>query len=246
MNMMKSGGPMKIHFDDLQYEGRSEDFAHEPKWEAAGNRRTYQATDVGGAHDFGFSNTNHAGGQPGEIGGSFWRGGPYAYYADRVGLLTLNDRLEASGRVVLAAGAPDSDMYLGWFSNVVKDQSPAHAGDFLGVHVGGPTRVGHYFQPVFAAAKGARGKTDQGPVLVPGKGCEWSLVYDPAANGGHGAIRVTLANESVTLRLKPGFKNQGASFDRFGLLTSNTGGGLVRLFLDDLKYTAARLGDVRN
>jgi hypothetical protein len=131
-------------------------------------------------------------------------------------------------------------MYLGWFSSAVKDQSPAHGGDFLGIHVGGPTRIGHYFQPVCAAAKGARGKTDQGPVLVPGKVCEWSLVYDPAAESRRGAIRVTLANESVTLHLKPGFKDQGASFDRFGLLTSHTGGGLVRIFLDDLDYTAGR------
>jgi hypothetical protein len=243
MNIMKAGGRMTIHFDDLQYDGRSEDFTRDPNWDASGNRRRYQATDVGGAHNFGFSNTSHAGGNPGEIGGSFWRGGPYAYYADRVGPLTLHDRLEAGGRVVLAAGAPDSDMYLGWFSNAVKGRSPAHAGDFLGVHVGGPTRVGHYFQPVFTTAQGARGKTDQGPVLVPGKACEWSLVYAPTENGGHGAVRVTLAGQSVALRLKPGDKDRAATFDRFGVLTSDTGGGLVRVFLDDLRYTAARRSD---
>jgi hypothetical protein len=44
----------------------------------------------------------------------------------------------------------------------------------------------------------------------------------------------------VTLPLKKGIKAQGASFDRFGLFTSNIGGQIVRIYLDDLKYTAAR------
>jgi hypothetical protein len=44
----------------------------------------------------------------------------------------------------------------------------------------------------------------------------------------------------VTLPLKKGLKAQGASFDRFGLFTSNIGGQIVRIYLDDLKYTAAR------
>ncbi|MBX6313818.1 MAG: hypothetical protein IRY99_13015 [Isosphaeraceae bacterium] len=241
MNMMKAGGHMTIYFDDLQYDGRSEDFAQAPNWDASGNRVTYQAADVAGAHNFGFSNTNHAGGRPGEVGGTFWRTDKnWGYYADRVGPLTLDDRLEASGRVVLRVGGPDSDMHLGWFNSAVKDQPPAQGGHFLGIHVGGPTRVGHYFQPAYATAKGTRGRADTGPVLVPGKVYEWTLVYDPAANGGQGAIQVTLGQESVTLPLKAGHKAQGGRFDRFGLLTAYPGGQLVRIFLDDLKYTAAR------
>jgi len=194
-----------------------------------------------GSHDFGFSGkTNYAGGKPGEVGGDLWRSGKYGYYADRVGPLTLDDRLEASGKVVLKVGAPDSDMYIGWFSGAGKEDPPAESGNFVGVHVGGPTRVGHYFLPKFATAKGMEGKVDQGPVLTPGKVFAWSLVYDPAANGGQGEMRVTLGKETVRLGLKPGQKAQGASLDRFGLFTSTAGGQLVRIFLDDLEYTALR------
>jgi hypothetical protein len=243
MNMMKPGGTMTIYFDDLQYEGGAQDFAKDPNWNSSGNRATYQAKDVGGAHDFGFSNTNHAGGKPGEIGGTFWRSGEYGYYADKVGLLTLDDRLEASGKVVLKSGGPDSDMFLGWFNSANKDESPAEVGNFVGVHVGGPTRVGHYFHPAFATAKGTRGLANGGPVLTPGKVYDWSLVYDPSAEGGHGAIRVTLGEETVTLPLKKGIKAQGARLDRFGLFTSNIGGQMVKIYLDDLKYTAARVGE---
>jgi hypothetical protein len=240
MNMMKAGSHMSIYFDDLQYDGHSEDFAQEPNWDASGNRRSYKATDVGGAHNFGFSNTNHAGGKPGEVGGTFWRSGKYGYYADRIGPLTLDDRLEAGGKVVLEVGAPDSDMFLGWFNSADKEKPPTETGPFLGVHVGGPTRVGHYFHPSFVTAKGTRGQAAAGPVLAPRMVYDWSLVYDPNAENGDGAITVTLGKESVTLPLRKGIKAQGARFDRFGVFTSTIGGQIVRIYLDDLKYTATR------
>ena len=239
MNMMKAGGTMKIYLDELEYAGRAEDFTDDPHWDSSRNRVTYQATDVGGAHNFGFSQTNYAGGKPGEIGGTFWRSGEYGYYADRVGPLSFDDRLEASGKVVLKVGAPDSDMYLGWFSSATKEP-PNQAGDFLGIHVGGPTRVGHYFQPALAAGQTTKAHAEKGPVLVPGKSYDWSLVYDPTADSGRGAIEVTLGDESVTLPLKPGWRTEGGRFDRFGLFTSNIGGQVVKVYFDDLKYTARR------
>jgi hypothetical protein len=186
MNMMKAGGQMMIHFDDLRYDGRSEDFASDPKWDASRNRLKYKATDVGGAHNFGFSNTAHAGGKAGEIGGTFWRSGKYAYYADKVGPLSFDERLEARGKVVLQVGAPDADMFLGWFNSKDKETEPTKAGNFLGVHVGGPTRVGHYFQPAFTTARGTNVLATTGPVLAPGKAYDWSLLYDPNAENGLG------------------------------------------------------------
>jgi hypothetical protein len=239
MNMMKPGGWMNIYFADLQYLGRGADFAQDPNWDASGNRTTYQAKDVAGAHDFDFSPTSHAGGKAGEVGGTFWRSGKYAYYADKVGRLSLDDRLEARGKVVLMSGAPDSDMFLGWFNSANKDAPPTTAGNFLGVHVGGPTRVGHYFHPSLATAKGTKAQAAAGSVLTPGKVYDWSLVYDPVAEQGRGAVTVTLGKESVTLPLKKGIRAQGARFDRFGLFTSNVGGQIVRIYLDDLKYTVA-------
>src|SRR5262249_23532207 len=121
MNMMKPGGWVNIYFNDLHYLGRGQDFSQDPKWDASGNRTTYQSRDAPGPHACGFSPPSHAGGKAGEVGGTFWRSGKYAYYADKVGPLSLEDRLEAGGKVVLKSGAPDSDMYLGWFSSANKD-----------------------------------------------------------------------------------------------------------------------------
>jgi hypothetical protein len=240
LNMMKPGNAMTIYFADLRHDGVTEDLTKDPGWIGSHNRAKIPHVPVG-AHDFGFSEkTNFAGGKAGEMGGDLWRSGKYAYYADRVGPLTLDDRLEASGRVVLKVGAPDSDVYLGWFSSADKEKPPATSGNFLGVHVGGPTRIGHYFQPSFATAAGSRGQPKTGPVLTPGKVFEWSLVYDPSANGGSGEMRVTLGKESVALALTKGQRAEGARFDRFGLFNSNIGGQLVRIYLDDLKYTAGR------
>jgi hypothetical protein len=237
--MMKAGGAATVYFDDVEYDGISQNFPTDPEWIGAGNRTTFEDREQVGAHDFGYSPTTaFAGGTPGEIGGGLWRSGDYAYYADRIGPLDLNQRLEARGKVKLATAGPDSDIYLGWFSSAARDKEPAQAGNFLGIHVGGPTRIGHYFNPAFTTAKGTKGKVDHGPVLTPGKVFDWSLIYDPTANAGNGELRVTLGRDSVTLALRPGQKSEGASLDRFGLFNSTIGGQMVKIYLDNLEYTA--------
>jgi hypothetical protein len=255
MNSERGGNAMTIHFDDLRYDGKSEDFSTDPGWIGSGNHATFEDSKQGGAHDFGFwAQSSHAGGAPGEIGGLIWRSGVYGYYADRVGPLTLNDRLEARGKVVLEAAPPDSGMYLGWFNSAEKENAPPQAGNFVGVKIGGPTRAGHYFVPAYATARRPATERDngrehpkrisversEGPVLVPQKVFEWKLVYDPAANGRNGTLEATLGNDSVTLPLKSGDKTAGAAFDRFGLFTTHIGGSYVRIFFDDLIYTTAR------
>lgn len=239
INQGKTGGSVSVYFDDLTYEGKAEDFSKDPGWVSQGNRGEFHETDKAGFQNFGFSEkTGFAGGSAGEVGGVIWRhaGG---YYADRVGPLSLGDRLEVRGKVQLLVGAPDSAVHLGWFDGKVND--PVQDGNFLGVSVEGPTRVGHYFAPACTTAAGTRVRPKSGaPVLTPGKAYAFSLVYDPAADEGNGAIRVTLGDQSMTFPLKKGVKARGAHFDHFGLLSSGSGGQMVRIFLDDLEYTAAR------
>jgi hypothetical protein len=240
MNSTKPGGVVTIHLDDITLDGKSFDFAVDPNWASSGSRSKYEEQAAVGAHKFGYSpDTQYAGGaKAGEFGGDMWRGGDYAYYADRVGPLTLNDRLEARGKVVLVSGAPDSDIFLGWFSGESKTDSPVSGGNFLGVHVGGPSRVGHYFHPSLTTATGNRAQAKDGPVMAHGKVYDWTLRYDPAAANGNGEITVTLGDETVTLPLKAGLKAKGGRFDRFGLLTPSVGGQLERIYLDDISYTA--------
>ncbi len=253
VNGGRPGNSLSIYFDDLEIDGTKFDFGADPNWIGTGNHAKYDPEESGGAHNFGFSEkTNFAGGAPGEIGGILWRSGSYAYYADRIGPLSLNDRLEASGKVILEVGPPDSGMYFGWFNSAEKEMSPAQAGQFLGVKIGGPTRIGHYFAPAYATTQDKlpeQGDLEQpptiavergtGPVLVPRKVFEWKVVYDPSANGGKGEIEVTLGDESVKLPLKDGDKAKGAQFDRFGLFTNHRGGSFVKIYFDDFHYTAS-------
>jgi hypothetical protein len=242
INVTRPAGPLTVYFGDLELDGQPQDFSRDPNWEGSGNHQTYEAKEVAGYHDFGFTATNHAGGTAGELGGLVWRS-PYAYYADRIGPLSLNDPLEARGRFVLASGAPDSGFLFGWFNSEVRqvdDKDAIKGRNFIGISVGGPTRIGHYFLPEFATARGDRGHLKEGPILKPGQTYEWTLTYDPAANDGRGQMRVTLGGESVTLDLKAGAKSKDAIFDRFGIFCIGTGGGQVKVYFDDLKYTAGK------
>jgi hypothetical protein len=251
-NAMKSGNPMTIYFANLEHDGKHEDFSADPQWSALGNHVNFEDHEQGGVHDFGYSaQTHYAGGSAGEIGGLFWRSGSYGYYADRVGPLSLNDHLQASGKIVLQTAAQDSGMYFGWFNSAEKEYCPTQAGNFLGVKIGGPTRVGHYFLPAYATAKhtpiqfkGNEGhavnvsiEARSGPVIVPEKMYEWTFDYDPQANDGNGSIQLTLGDQSVSLKLKDGDKAKNATFDRFGLFTNHIGGSFVKVYVDDVKYT---------
>ena len=239
MNGLKPGGSMTIGFRNLEVNGTAFAPSHGPEWIGSGNRTNYLETNPAGAHDFGFSpQTRFAGGAPGEVGGNFWRSGDFAYYADRVGPLTTEQPLEASGRVVLLVGAPDSDMYLGWFNSGVTNSQSGSPPQFVGVHVGGPTRVGHYFQPAYSAGQRVR-TAKMGPVLKPGQSYNWVLHYEPPGTNGSGEIVVRLGAESVSLPLPKAQMPAGTRLDRFGLFTSPIGGQMLRIFFDDLQYTAS-------
>jgi hypothetical protein len=240
MNAMKPGGGMQIHFSNLTVGQQSIDLSSDPRWDSSGNRTNYENSDLGGTQNFGFSpGTSYAGGSPGEIGGKFWRGRNFGYYADTVGPLSLTNRLRAKGRVVLAVGSPDSDMCFGWFNSASRTNGAAERSNFVGIHVGGPTRIGHYFQPMVATAKGSKMAAKPAPILTPGTPFKWSFVYDPKADGGNGGIDATLAGETVHLALKPGQKREGASLDRFGMFPCSAGGSSLNVYLDDLSYSTS-------
>jgi hypothetical protein len=242
MNIHKAGHPLQVYIGDLTYGGKAVDLSHDPEWRGRGNRITYQDRELTGAQGFGFSDTDYAGGAAGELGGIFWRAKkPFAYYADKVGSLSLDDPLSASGRIAFRVGAPDSAMCIGWFNSSSKESEPSDFRNVVGICLEGPSRIGHYFRPIYATGKGSKGDLRKGPVLIPdGKPHSWGLKYDPKAHGGDGALRLTLDKETITLDLQPGHKADGAQLDRFGVFTVRAGGSHVKVYFDDLEYTVGR------
>ncbi|MBI5684473.1 MAG: WD40 repeat domain-containing protein [Verrucomicrobia bacterium] len=252
-NQQSAGAAMKVFFDDLRYDGKAQDFRADPNWEGVGNRTEFRERRFRGAQDYGWSETNFAGGQKGEMGGIIWSANPGSaeegYYADRVGPLTLDRPLVASGKIALRRGCTDSDFYFGWFQSDgwKKPIGPADrtTTPYVGIIVGGPAHSGHFFRPGYSGKdedpkQVGPGYNRPGPHLPPdGRPRTWTLAYDPAGNKGNGSIRVTLDAESATLDLKPGVKAQGITLDRFGLFTWRPDGNSNDVFFDDLTYTAA-------
>jgi len=221
-----------------------QDFDGDPGWEGRGNRVKFEDRGIRPLHDFGHSPTAHAGGEPGEIGGIVWRDESPAYYGDRVGPLTLEDELFASGKVVFTKASSDSGVYLGWFDSTAKKNKavPEHDApqeNLLGLLIEGPSRVGHYVRPAYRTADGAGGSPDEGPILRPdGKVHRWTIRYSPRDAGGRGRVTITLDDKALSMDLTAGHRTRGARFDRFGLFNHQSGGHFVEIYLDDLTYTA--------
>lgn len=241
MNMQIAGKGMNVYLDDLNIDGKPHDFTDDPGWEGNGNRITFQDSEIRPYHNFGWSETSHTGGTNGEIGGLIWRADPRdpersAFYADQIGHLTMDHALEASGKVTMIRASADSAVLIGWLNAETYIGAPPS--NFVGIMVEGPSRIGHYFRPVYANAEGQSEIMNTGPVIKPSSTShQWRLSYTPDANSGNGQITVTFNDETVSLNLKSGIRKTGANFNRFGILTFQRGGHFVDIYLDDITYT---------
>jgi hypothetical protein len=246
-NVQTTGGGMDVWYDDLEVNGDHFTFDADPKWEGKGNDVEFPDRVRRPLQDFGFTPTNFAGGKgAGELGGVIWRDYKAAWYADRVGRLSLDDELRASGTIAFTRQGSDSAVWLGWFDSASKpDRAGAKAPqidkNLLGIVIEGPSRIGHYFRQGYRTNDGGGLIADHGPVIRPdGKPHRWTMHYRPTGGANNaGVIDVTLDDEKVTLDLRPEDRKRGAAFDRFGLFNVQEGGHYVEVFLDDLTYTSA-------
>jgi hypothetical protein len=178
MKSADSGG--EIWLDDVTVNGVREDFAKDPRWDAQRNHATYVSANVRPRFDFGFSPTGFAGGRAmGELGGLVFRGdcrdpARMACYGDRLGELTLERPLRASGRVCLRRGVTDSTVLIGFYhSRDSLAANPSQASGlpkcFLGVSVDGPSREGFYFAPAYRGGDADHGgvSSDGSPASIP-------------------------------------------------------------------------------
>lgn len=253
LNVVKSAdsGSM-VWLDDVRIQNSDvETFSQDPNWDGRDNRRTIPSRRVRPWFDFGFSDTQFAGGRGrGELGGQIFRGDcryadRMACYGDRVGPLTLDGPLRASGKIALTRGVSDSTTLLGFYHGVDsmrvnESQDDGLPASVLGIHVEGPSRDGFRFYGVVRTkgAHGQAGSRGDSPLIHPdGESHDWSLDYDPAGAGGAGRVTVTLDGKSSALDLAPGDKTRATTFDRFGIVTSWIDGNGQHVYWDDISYT---------
>lgn len=237
LNQQVPGGTVAVYLDDLTIDGVNENFDLDPQWDALGNQATFLDTLVRPVHDFGYSESNFAGGNRGEIGGAVWRiesmqPEQIAAYAVPVEQLTLNDALHAEGKVSMTAASADSGVLIGWFNDTTRYGAPPM--NFLGVFVEGPSRIGHYFRPVYGNSENRSDAINDGPVIhADSKPHAWTLDYSPETS----RIVVTLDGEAVTLDVPAEVRKGNAAFNRFGMLSWLRGGHFVKVYLDDMAFT---------
>jgi hypothetical protein len=260
LDVMKSADdPGQLWLDNVSVNGVGHTFDSDPNWEGLNNRNTYITTNVRPRFDFGYSpSTNLAGGlNGGEIGGHTFRGDSregfngsrMAYYGDPLNeTLSLDQPLHAEGKVAFHRGVSDSTTLIGFFHSEGSmrsnnSQISATPENFVGAVIEGPSAEGFYFYPTYGVdlegerASGGRG-TPPPPFIYPdGESRDWTLDYDPNGNGGLGSITVLLDGQVVTLNLDTGHKQIGASFNRFGIITTHIDGSGQTVYFDDLTYT---------
>lgn len=230
---------------------RLERFDSDPNWDGHNHRIATKDTRRV-KQDFGFSPTQHAGGQRGEMGGFISTAAEPAYYGKWISERTLEDELSASGTLVCGTGP--YQFLIGFFNHhTVNEWRTANS---VAIRISG--RGDRFFAYVeYATGRWEAGADSPGgfaTVRNPETGrmepkgfstgpvvYEWSLKYDPRGNGGNGSITVRVGNEISICHLDPGHKASGAVFNRFGLLNvtkSADGGGEV--WLDNLTINGER------
>jgi hypothetical protein len=253
-NCQLDGNEMEAYLGDVTINGEAQDLSGDPHWDAEGNRARLADRWRYGRNDFGYERPPRSGGS-GKIGGRFWRveadeAEYHGWYGDDAGALSLNERLFASGRIYFPRFSVDSGMHFGWFNHERQGWPPAN---FVGVYVDSLTSVGRIFTPMYgtrrAALKerrshemiGAGHSSDYLQFVPDGRPHRWTLLYEPEANGGAGAITLTLDDRKTTLNLAPGARAEGARIDRFGMFNMQDNNGKDCLvFLDDLTYTTGK------
>jgi hypothetical protein len=248
-----------LWLDDVNLLGVVETFTTDPAWEGRGNHRLYETTNIRPRFDFGYSATHFAGGTaPGELGGLVFRGdirepSRMACYGDRVGPLSLDRSLRASGTIALRRAVSDSTTLLGFYHSrksveVNSSQASALPEHFLGLAVEGPSREGFFVYPVYRVVGDHEGHLDGSdlPRILPdGTPHGWTLSYHPAVSGGGGKIALSLDGRTAQVNLRPQDRLPGGLFDRFGIVTTWIDGNGQSIYFDDLTYTATQEDNAR-
>lgn len=224
---------------------RTERFDRDPGWEGHNNRIASGMKPRPVKQDFGYSTTSHAGGQPGEIGGYITPAAEAAYYARKIRPRTFADPLTASG--TLACTGREFHVLIGFFNaNTLNEWRTPNTvalrisgrGDVFYAWVEYATsrwRAGGDHPRGFTEADPKGGRPQQRSFASKGAVHRWSLRYDPAGNDGRGVITASIGDVTAVCHLTEGHKDDGATFNRFGLLNvmkSIDGGGEV--WLDNL------------
>jgi len=236
------GKEMEVYVSDLRLDGVPQPLGRDPGWPGEGNRVEGQECRTARTNDFGWT-----GSADGRAGGMIARtderlAAERAFYGDRVGRLTLEDRLHARGTIMLERANSDSAALVGFFDAAQTGRGRAERAppSFLGLSIGGPSRIGQYAGALVSDRRGRLRDPDDARVIFnPGpRSRRFRLDYEPDA-GVAGRLTLELEGRRLRVDLRPIQRRTGAVFDRFGIRNVERGGSFQVVHLDDLRYSVA-------
>ncbi|HTM53708.1 MAG TPA: hypothetical protein VL175_06740 [Pirellulales bacterium] len=205
---------------------RTEHFDREPNWDNHNNRATVpEAREV--RQDFGYQAA--PGGAVGQVGGFITPAAEPAYYGAKIAPTTFDEPLSASGTFRGGDGA--FHVLLGFFNSATLNEW--RTPNTIALRLMGRGDVIYAYLEYCSSRWRAGG--DSPKSFLMGRRSEsgrkeptgfaihalhrWSLNYDPHGNAGSGAITATIDDQTSICHLDPEHRQDGARFDRFGLLT---------------------------
>ena len=219
---------------------RTESFDVAPEWESF-RSRLLPASLPHVRQDFGYRQTQLAGGDgAGEIGGTVQRSTTPARFSMSIAERTFDDELSASGTFAVPQAGGGSGLMFGWFNENSKGWRTSNS---LGFRLDG--NGGKYW--VFyeygtrnrrtgggGAFEGERYQTTSTPpFLADGTPHQWSLRYKPD-DQGTGLITFQIDDRTYRVDVPAKHREDGATFNRFGIWNVETGGDTLDAYFDDL------------
>ena len=211
------------------------------EWESFRSRLFPQERPIT-RQDFGWSDTRHAGGEPGEIGGRVQRSLTPARYGWILPQpLSLENRLEASGVLAVTEAQSGSGALIGWFHDSSRGWRTPNSvafrvdgnGDQFWVFYEYGTRTRRTGGG--GAFEGDRYQTTPTPPFrSDGQPHRWHLLYDPTADNGQGRLSFQIDDRQYHVTLSEEDRADGASLNRCGIWCQEATGNAITFWLDNL------------
>lgn len=204
-------------------EVRTEHFDTDPRWDSLNNRSTIEMRPV--IQDFGYVPYKDVPSLAGTIGGTITPDGHPAYYAKPISEVSLDTPLSASGTLTVKKGS--GNILFGFFNSKTVNEWRTPNTLVFRINGRGETFHAHteYTSSKWRATAGVIGRYDKDadrmhPIENPSDTTyTWTIRYDPNGNGGAGTMNMTLNDVTALTNITPELRKDGATFDRFGLLT---------------------------
>jgi hypothetical protein len=223
---------------------RLESFDVDPQWEGFRNRLVPDPPPVT-RQSFGYRLSQKAeGAGKGEIGGWIQRSTTPAWYARAIRPVTLTNHLSASGKFAATRADGGSGVLFGWFNarsrgwrmpNSLVMRLDGNGGNYWLFFEYG-TRS--WFTGSGTTFEGEYQTTKTKPFAADGTVHTWRLEYRPQNDGGE--IELVLDGTRYVAAVPAAHVQDGAMFDRFGLVNVQMTGDGMDVFFDDLEVNGER------